>query len=54
MKMVAISVQELENLKEEIAAFHAVKNVRAWAAEENAQIKRTALTRIEAMIARAA
>ncbi len=50
---VTIPLIELENLKAEIAAFHAVKGIRAWAAEENAVTKRAALARVDAMIVRA-
>ena len=38
--------QALLSLEALISGFHAVKNIRAWAAEDNANIKRGALDKI--------
>jgi hypothetical protein len=38
--------QALLSLEALVSGFHAVKNIRAWAAEENLAIKRAALAKI--------
>ena len=51
---VAVSREELSELRTLVTNFHAVKNIRAWAAEENVETRRALCARLDELLDRQA